>query len=81
MHLQILNMISSPLIHDMITCLNSLQRRWKLGMFSKIKSCTHARIKALKMCFMQPVAHKKEELFRGQLIARSYGNYKSLKLS
>lgn len=66
---------------DMITYLNSLQSRWKLGMFSKIKSCTHAHIKALKMCLMQPVAHKKEELLIGQLIARSYGKNKFLKLS
>lgn len=80
MYLQILNMTSSPLILDMIIYLNSLQSRWKLGMFSELKSCTHACIKALTMCFKQTVAHKKE-LFIGQLIARSYGKNKFLKFS
>lgn len=40
-----------------------------------------AFFKAPKTCFKQPKAHKKEELFTGQLIARSYGKNKFLKLS
>jgi len=52
-------------------------------MFSETRA-THlhaAFFKTLKTHFKRPIAHKEEELFIGQLIARSHGKKKFLKLS